>query len=113
MGRLVEKIGETLPQVIADGDKVEELHRLRKELRKLRYVLEVVPAGDKKKYMKKAARAAGKEIDLKELQALLGLIHDSDVTIEYLRGRPGAKQILDKEVAARRQLYTKFVRRMK
>jgi CHAD domain-containing protein len=113
VGRLAGRIGATLPQVIADADKVEELHGLRKRFRKLRYVLETVPAGDKKKYIKKAARAAGKEIALEEMQALLGLIHDSDVTIEYLRGRPDAKQILNKEVAIRRQLYKKFVRRMK
>jgi CHAD domain-containing protein len=111
--RLIEKMGRALPQVLSDASRVEELHGLRKGFRKLRYILEVVPAGDKKRYMKKAGKAAGREIDLKELQTFLGLIHDSDITIEYLHGRQDAKQALDKELAARQQLYKRFVRHTK
>lgn len=111
--RLIERIGKGLPTVLSDGGKVKELHRLRKDFRNLRYILETVPAADKKKFMKKAARAAGRDLELKELQALLGLIHDSDVTIEYLRGKPGEDRILKKEIRTRRQLYQKFVKHMK
>lgn len=110
---LIGRIGNELPAVLSDSAKVKELHRLRKDFRKLRYILETVPAADRKKYMKKAARAAGRDLELKELQALLGLIHDSDVTIEYLHGRPEAGQILKKEIRSREQLYQKFVRHMK
>ena len=111
--RLIERIGKELPAVLSDSGRVKELHRLRKDFRKLRYILETVPAADRKRYMKKAARAAGRDLELKELQALLGLIHDSDVTIEYLHGRPEAGQILKKEIRSREQLYQKFVRHMK
>ncbi len=111
--RLIGRIGEELPVVLSDSSRVKELHRLRKDFRKLRYILGTVPATDRKKYMKKAARAAGRDLELKELQALLGLIHDSDVTLEYLHDKPGAGQILKKEIRSREQLYQKFVRHMK
>lgn len=113
VSRLVERIGETLPEVLSDSSKVEELHEVRKSFRRLRYIFEMAPAGGRKKHLKNAAKVVGREVDLKELQALLGLIHDSDVTIEYLRGRPDATHILNKEIAVRRQLYKKFVRYMK
>ena len=111
--RMIERIGKGLPTVLSHSSKVEELHRLRKDFRKLRYILETVPAADRKRHMKKAARAAGRDLELKELQALLGLIHDSDVTIKYLHGKPGAGRILKKEIGSRKQLYQKFVRHMK
>jgi CHAD domain-containing protein len=110
--RLAGRIGKTLPVVLSDSSRVEELHRLRKDFRKMRYVLEMVPAGDRKGYVKKAFRITGRDIALRELQALLGLIHDSDITIEYLRSR-GSRQLMNREVANRMQLYKKFVRHMK
>lgn len=110
--RLVERIVNLLPAALSDGSKIEELHRLRKDFRELRYVLEMVPAGDRKGYMKMAVRTVGRGIVLKELQALLGLIHDSDITIEYLRSK-GSRQLLNREIGNRMQLYKKFVRYMK
>lgn len=71
VNRLIERIGEILPAVLSDSSKVEELHKVRKSFRKLRYILEIVPATDgrRKKYLKKVAKAAGiEEVDLKELQ---------------------------------------------
>ena len=110
--RLVERIVKLLPAVLSDSSKVEELHRLRKDFRNLRYVLEMVPAGDRQGYMKKAVRTIGRDIVLKEMQALLGLIHDSDITIEYLRSK-SSRQLLNIEIGNRMQLYKKFVRYMK
>lgn len=106
--RLSGRIGKTMPAVLSDRGKVEELHRLRKDFRKMRYIIEMVPPGDRKRYVKKI----GRSVALKELQALLGLIHDSDITIEYLRSR-GSRRLLNKEIADRMQLYEKFVRQMK
>jgi len=106
--RETERISKAMPLVLSDSRRIEELHRLRKNFRKLRYILEVAPAGDRKWYMKKAV----KNIKFEEVQALLGLIHDSDITIEYLRSR-GNRQLLTWEVANRMQLYKKFVRYMK
>jgi len=110
--RLAERIGKTMPVVLSDRSKVEELHRLRKDFRKLRYVLEMVPPGDRKSCMRLAVKAPRRNVKLKELQALLGLIHDSDITIEYLRSK-GSKQLLKREIANRMQLHKKFVRYMK
>jgi CHAD domain-containing protein len=107
--RLAERIGKMMPVVLSDSSKIEELHRLRKDFRKLRYVLEVVRAGDRKWYLEKAV---GGDVELRELQALLGLIHDSDITIEYLKSR-GSRQLLSKETSIRMQLDKKFVRYMK
>lgn len=108
--RLIGRIGKELPAVLSDS-KVEELHRLRKDFRKLRYIFETMSAEDRKKHMKKAV-GRSRDLGLKELQALLGLIHDSDVTIEYLHGKSGAGQILKKEIRTRDQLYRTFVGHM-
>ena len=110
--RQAERIRKTMPLVLSDSRRIDELHRLRKDFRKLRYILEVVPAGDKKWYKKQAVRVAGRSFKLEEVQALLGLIHDSDVTVEYLRSR-GSRQLLAWETANRMQLYKRFVRYMK
>lgn len=110
-GRLVGRIKEMLPAVLSDGSRVEELHRMRRDFRKLRYILDAVP-GSRKKYMKKLQKAAGKGVPVEEVQDLLGSIHDCDITIEYLQSK-GARQILGKEIANRRRLYQEFVAYMK
>jgi CHAD domain-containing protein len=110
--RLDERITKVLPVVLSDSKKVEELHRLRKDFRKLRYTIELVSAKDKKLYMKKVVKSTGIDMVLKEVQALLGLIHDSDITIDYL-GRKGNRQLLNREIKNRMQLYKKFIKYMK
>jgi CHAD domain-containing protein len=81
-GKLGVKINEAFPVVLSDSSKVEELHRLRKDCKKLRYILEMVPPAGRKKY----ERAVSLALALEELQDLLGAIRDSDITIEYLQG---------------------------
>ena len=72
---LIKKIEKYLPIVVSDASKVQELHSIRKTAKKLRYILEIDP--DKKhQHM----------IDnMKSFQTLLGLIHDCDITIEFLK----------------------------
>ncbi len=111
--RLIKRIKESLPLVLSDSIRIGELHRLRKEIRKLRYIVETTQTGNGNHYLKKLIKVKGSEMKLKEMQTMLGLIHDSDVTIEYLRKKPNATQILRKEIARRKQLYLRFVRRMK
>lgn len=106
--RLLEVIAKVLPAVLADSKKVDELHRLRKNFRKLRYILEMIPDEDRKWYMRKAVKPIGRNIVLKEIQALLGLIHDCDIAIDYLRSK-GNGQILNIEIGNRMQLYKKCV----
>ena len=110
--RLVDKIKDILPLVLSDGNKVEELHTVRRDLRKLRYVLEVVPPNNRKKYMKKMQKAIDTDTQLEKLQDLLGSIHDCDITIEYLRHRPNEARLLEKEVGNRKRLFRKFVGHM-
>ena len=53
--------------------------------------------------------------NLKEIQEMLGVIRDSDITIEYLQNsRSGfAKQLAIKEAGKRDYLYREFIKYMK
>ena len=109
--RLIGSVEERLPEVAGDSRKKKELHELRKDLKKLRYVLEILPQARREMYGKKLTKIVGgrgAEARLKELQSLLGLIHDCDITIEHLRGKKGAEGILERENAERDALFKKF-----
>jgi CHAD domain-containing protein len=113
-GRLGTRIEQTLPAVMLDSDKVEELHKLRKDCKKLRYVIEALPAGIAKNYEKKAADALGKQggsISLAKLQDMLGEIRDSDITLQYLKSSKSkiAGELTSMEASKRKQLYDAFV----
>lgn len=90
--------------IIALGDekKIDELHVLRKNLKRLRYSLEV--ASDKK---------ITEDIlkDLKNIQDILGEIHDSDIIINHLRNikQKSYADIIDAEVLERAKKYNTFV----
>ena len=115
-GKLVRKIKKRFPVVAADRDAVEELHVLRKDLKKLRYVFEVMPAGLKKPYEKKASKILkGKNPitqRLKELQDALGTMHDIDITVQYLAAlrKKTAAPIIESEKAERDELFDRFVK---
>jgi CHAD domain-containing protein len=110
-GKLGVKINEAFPVVLSDSSKVEELHRLRKDCKKLRYILEMVPPAGRKKY----ERAVSLALALEELQDLLGAIRDSDITIEYLQGSRTkvARELAAREAGNRDRLYRELVRRAK
>jgi CHAD domain-containing protein len=112
--RLTIRIREILPLVLSDDTKKEELHSLRKNCKKLRYVFEVLPESHIKKFGKKLDSTIGGK-DLKEIQEKLGLIHDSDITMDYLQNsRQGlAKRLVNKETAERNNLYIEFVKYIK
>ena len=90
--------------IIALGDerKINELHVLRKDFKKLRYSLEL--ASDKN---------TTHEIlqDLKNIQDVLGEIHDSDIIIDHLRMEKSARysEIIAEEVLQRSKKYYTFV----
>ena len=74
------RIQLNLPLVIADADKVNELHEMRKDCKKLRYLLELVPHGKSSdKNMSKL------EEELQNMQDLLGAIHDCDAAVAHLK----------------------------
>ena len=69
----VQVVSALLPEVTGDESKVKELHTLRKEVKKLRYVKEL---GD----------GTSSELEiLTEWQEALGAVHDLDVAVDYLK----------------------------
>jgi len=90
--------------VLANADKIKDLHEMRKDCKRLRYLLEILP--DQNKEISKTIT------ELEEMQDMLGSIHDDDIVIAYLRRvkRPKAiHHILDEEIAERNKKYEEFV----
>jgi CHAD domain-containing protein len=107
LSRFVSKIESTFPIIITDASKIEELHTLRKTCKKLRYLLELLPADNK--------TTAGQIIKmLKKLQDILGTIHDYDFTIQHLKSveNPTSQipSIIDAESKERKLKYEQFVK---
>ena len=93
------KLAAGLVQVVADDEsKVAELHSLRKEVKRLRYLLELI---DKR----------SPEVDmLTEWQESLGAIHDLDVAVVYLQARgPDFAKAVRTIQRARHSRYVGFV----
>lgn len=114
-GRLLGKVKKGLPAVVADRRNVEELHQLRKDLKKLRYALEAMPGGIKKPYEKKVLKILGgkkAEDRLKELQDALGVMHDIDITVQYLASlrTKAAAKVMQGEKTERNRLFSKFAK---
>jgi len=89
--------------VLNDESKVAELHSLRKDVKKLRYLLELTE--------KTPARLSS----LAKWQESLGAIHDLDVAIDYLKGvgaGHGRGAILELQ-SVRHSNYLAFVRAYK
>jgi CHAD domain-containing protein len=96
------RIQLNLPLVIADADKVNELHEMRKDCKKLRYLLELVPHESSDKNMSKL------EEELQNLQDLLGAIHDCDAAVDHLKRqtkRQRRNDIIEHIVQERKRRY--------
>ena len=94
-----QTVNTLLMQVTSDESKVDELHALRKEIKKLRYLMEL---------SQKPPTPA-----LTSWQNLLGDVHDLDVTIGFLervRYSPPLDGALNELRRRRRSEYLKFVR---
>jgi CHAD domain-containing protein len=92
------KIKENIPIIISSSEKMEELHQVRKDTKKLRYLLELI-LNNRHKIDGNIGK--NNEIDknnygndqniwnqiekLKKIQDMLGNIHDYDITIAYLK----------------------------
>jgi CHAD domain-containing protein len=88
---------------LGDEEKINELHTLRKNFKKLRYTLEL--ASDKKTILDMLKY-------LKNIQDMLGEIHDSDIIIDYLRNieqKSKYSDITEAEVLERSKKYNAFV----
>jgi CHAD domain-containing protein len=99
--KYVSRIKKRLPVVLGSPDEKQQLHQLREDTRKLRYILAL---GDGKPLRKQSKT-------LRLWQDVLGEIHDSDIFIEYLDelkrfGEIGA--LLEDETVVRNGKYEKF-----
>jgi CHAD domain-containing protein len=103
VNQLISQIKENAPIVISDEKKVEELHKLRKDFKKLRYLVEL--ASDKTNPLKSIK-------NLKEIQDLLGEIHDCDIMLDYLgdiHGPNELSEVIKNEILVRQEMYQQFV----
>jgi CHAD domain-containing protein len=99
--QLIATINGRLPMVLKDANDAKDLHLLRMDCRRLRYLAELFRS-------KKTAKLLSR---LRSWQSQLGFIHDSDLTIEYLRNlgeAPDMQPILNDLVTQRMQSYEKF-----
>jgi CHAD domain-containing protein len=99
-----DRIELNFPVVLTNASKTGQLHQMRKDCKKLRYLLELLSDQNKE---------TGRMItELEEMQDMLGSIHDDDIMIAYLKRvrRPKAvHHILDVEIAKRNKKYEEFV----
>ncbi|WP_101477361.1 CHAD domain-containing protein [Candidatus Nitrosotalea bavarica] len=103
LGKMELDIQKNTIIALGDEKKIEELHMLRKDFKKLRYSFELVSCKGKTVQILK---------NLKEIQDMLGDIHDSDIIIDYLRSIEQNSKYLDiieSEVSERRKKYNEFV----
>lgn len=106
VANLISKIETNFPIVITDSTKIEELHDLRKDCKKLRYMLELLPIENKK--------ASEMRKTLQKIQDSLGMIHDYDFTINHLelteQPSDGVRDIVNNEMQERKLSYERFLR---
>ncbi len=100
---LITDFQNYIPVVTKNPSKVKELHSMRKTLKKLRYVLEIDPSTSYQNLI----------LQIKQLQQLLGDIHDCDIFIWYFEKHknaiPDGSKILDNEKKKRLSSYSKLV----
>lgn len=114
--KLCDRADVNMSLALANSSNVEQLHSLRKDLKKLRYILETLNDQATKTF-EKMMQAAGIPADielLEKLQDKLGDIHDSDITLEYLRSSRSevSEELQAKEGRIRESLYQEFVKFM-
>ncbi len=93
--KLKNKIETKIPIVIGDDSKITELHELRKDSKKLRYLIELVINKENNDTSKgNIKHDTNILIDnnnhkilehLEKIQGMLGDIHDYDIALDYLR----------------------------
>lgn len=104
--KLINKIEKTIPIVIGSNKKIKQLHELRKDCKKLRYLLELTNHEKSPNFINK----------IKEMQDVLGSIRDCDITLDFLikqEKSTALDSIIKSESEKREQLYKKFVQMQK
>ncbi len=88
IGKFATRIEHNLPIVVNDNEKVTELHELRKDCKKLRYLLELLPDNSSRDQRSERDDYVSKLIEkLEKVQDILGITHDYDTIIAYLNRR--------------------------
>jgi CHAD domain-containing protein len=108
--RLRERIELDLPVVLTNANKVKELHEMRKDCKKLRYLLELVPHQNNDSIDNREIHKTITELE--DIQDMLGSIHDIDITIAYLkrvRHPNEVTHILHDEISERNKKYEDFI----
>ena len=84
VGKLANNIEKNYPVVLSSSKRLTELHEMRKDCKKLRYLLELLPIGTNSKGEGKDKVSQLIE-ELEKVQDMLGAIHDHDATIAYIK----------------------------
>jgi CHAD domain-containing protein len=84
VGEFASSIEKNYPVVLSSSKRLIELHEMRKDCKKLRYLLELLPVGTngRNKGMDNVIQLIE---ELEKVQDILGTIHDYDTTIAYIR----------------------------
>jgi len=93
--KLKNRIETRIPIVIGDDSKITELHELRKDSKKLRYLIELVINKEENDTSKENTNDDTNVLidnnnhkileHLEKIQGMLGDIHDYDIALDYLR----------------------------
>lgn len=102
---MISKIEDGIPIVVNDDKKIKQLHELRKDCKKLRYLLELTNYGESSSFINK----------IREMQDILGSIRDCDIAVDFLAKQKSdaCRIIIKAELQKREQLYKKFVQMQK
>lgn len=84
VGKFADSIEKNYPVVLSSSKRLAELHEMRKDCKKLRYLLELLPVGTDGKDEGKDKVSQLIE-ELEKVQDMLGAIHDYDTTIAYIQ----------------------------
>lgn len=82
--KLANTIERNYPVVLSSPKRISELHEMRKDCKKLRYLLELLPIGENGKN-KDEDKVSQLIQELEKVQDMLGTVHDYDTTIAYLK----------------------------
>jgi CHAD domain-containing protein len=86
VGKFANSIEKNYPVVLSSSKRLIELHEMRKDCKKLRYLLELLPIDADRKNQDKD-KVSQLIDELEKVQDMLGTIHDYDTTIAYIKKR--------------------------
>jgi len=84
VGKLANTIEKNYPVVLSSSKRLIELHEMRKDCKKLRYLLELLPI-DRDIKNRDKDKVSQLIDELEKVQDMLGTIHDYDTTIAYIK----------------------------